>query len=188
MPVWEDFADFKFWERNKPVEIFKNVEHKFIEKKRRGILVLNDWNLRFLEYRKKFLGFVEDDFTGALINPPLSLDKIIDRRVSRTERTVFYLAPKEKSCFYNNFVNVDPKNYPYAQVMRFKLTSEGELSNFSSSLSKRISSYNERKEKTKIKDFKCDYCGSQSYSVLYPDLIACNNCSREYDVSITLKS
>jgi hypothetical protein len=185
MPRWEDFADFRFWEKDKPVEVLENVEHNFIRNKHKGVLVLNDWNLRFIEYRKKFLGFVEDDFTGALIIPPLSLDKIIDRRVSRNKNTVFYLVPAQRNGieYSNNLVNVDPRKYPYPNVMKFKLTSEDELSKFSGSLSKRISTYNERKEKLKIKDFKCDHCGSQNYEVLYPGAVACANCSKEYNIS-----
>ena len=185
MPSWEDFADFKVWERKKPVETFKNVEHNFLGDKHSGVFVLNNWHVRFIEYKKKFLrGIVEDDFTGALIKPPLSLDEIIDRQVSRTDHTVFYLVPDQKISrnYSNNLVNVDHRITPTGGAMRFKLTSEDELSRLSGSVSQNKSVYEEWKEKTKIKDFKCDHCGSPYYSITGPGFIACDSCGKDYDV------
>ena len=185
MPQWEDFADYKAWERKKPVEVFRNVEHNFLGGKHAGVLTLNNWHVRFVEYKKRFLrGIIEDDFAGALIKPPLSVDEIIDRQVSRTDHTVFYLVPNERSSttYDSNLVNVDCRITQTGRAMRFKLKSEEELSRLSSSLQK-IKHYNEEwKEKTEIKSFKCDSCGSHHYSITGPGAVVCDSCGRDYNL------
>jgi transcription elongation factor Elf1 len=66
--------------------------------------------------------------------------------------------------------------------MRFKLTSEDELSRLSGSVSQNKALYEEWKEKTKIKSFGCDRCGSPHYSITGPGFIVCDNCGKDYDV------
>lgn len=181
MPNWEDFADFKIWERKKPVETFTRVKHNFIGDEHEGIFALNNWHLRFVEYRKRFLrGIVENDFTGSLLKPPLSIDGIIDRQVSRTDPTVFYVIPTDLRKYEHNLVNVGPKINSLGRAMRFKLSSEDELSRFSNSLSNKKAIYEEWKEKTQIKGFKCEHCGAPNYSITGPSIVSCDNCGREY--------
>ncbi len=178
MVDWKDFADLKSYEKSGEMHQYSDVKHSYRGPDIEGLLVLNLYNIRFIEYAKRRFWQEKrpDDFIGMILR--MSMEDVSKFRRSREVRKVFYIFPKNPSNYTHNTVDVFPEK---SDAIKLIFKTESDLKDALASLARMKDRYEELKEKVKISDRPpCKRCNGDKFVPIAPNLIACGYCGQEY--------